>query len=419
MHVALVTPSYTPLPRGGERYAAALAAHLVRLGHRVTVITGAAAAESDLWLGTSGDIRHETDSDGVDVWRCPIRPFPGGRWGLLQWRRAMIALSLLPGDATPVLRHMAAGIPPIRGLDGVLEALSPIDVVHAFNVSWECAMVAADRYARGRGLPLVLTPYAHLGTKKGDRVARNSTMDHQLDLLRRAERVLVLTDSERDGLVEYGLERGRVHTVGGGLDPLPTDLSGSPFLAPGALPDRYALFIGRITNDKGAIDAAQATLALRRAGHDVRLLLVGVVQEDFARFHAALDPVDQAAVRPLGVLSEIDKHAVLSCSEMLLLPSRSDSFGIVFLEAWAYGKPVIGARAGGIPAVVDDEDNGYLVEYGDAAGLAERMGRLFDDPALATRMGERGRAKVQREYVWEAVAARVEAHYRAVIARPA
>lgn len=417
MHIALVTPSYTPLPRGGERYAAALAAHLVKLGHRVSVITGAAAAESDLWSGTGGDVDHELDADGVEVWRCPIRPFPGGRRGLMQYRRVMIALSLLPGNATPVLRHMAANIPPIRGLDDVLEGLPPVDVVHAFNVSWECAMVAADRFARGRGLPLVLTPYAHLGARKGDRVARNSTMDHQLDLLRRAGRVLVLTDAERDGLIEYGLERGRVHTIGGGLDPLPVDLSSSAYLQPGALPARYALFIGRVTNDKGAIDAAAATLALRREGRDINLLLVGAIQEDFAAYHAALSPADQAAIRPLGVISEIDKHALLSQAQLLLLPSRSDSFGIVFLEAWAHGRPVIGARAGGIPAVVDDEDNGFLVDYGDVAGLAERMRLLFDDDALATRMGERGREKVRREYVWEAVAARVDAQYRTIARR--
>ena len=418
MHIALVTPSYTPLPRGGERYAAALASHLVKRGHRVTVVTGAAASESDLWLGTTSDVREERDADGVEIRRCPIRPFPGGRWGLMQFRRAMIALSLLPGDATPILRRMAAAVPPIRGIDDVLQALPSVDVVHAFNISWECAMVAADRLARDRGLPLVLTPYAHLGARKGDRVARNSTMDHQLDLLRRAARVLVLTDFERDGLIEYGLERGRVHTIGGGLDPLPGDLSGSTFLQPGALPERYALFIGRVTNDKGAVDAAAAALALRREGYDISLLLVGAIQEDFANFHAALPPPDQVAIRPLGVVSEIDKHALLSRAQMLLLPSRSDSFGIVFLEAWAYGRPVIGARAGGIPGVVDDGDNGFLVEYGDVAGLTKRMRLLFDDDALATRMGERGREKVRRDYVWEAVAARVDGHYQAVI-RPA
>ena len=59
-------------------------------------------------------------------------------------------------------------------------------------------------------------------------------------------------------------------------------------------------------------------------------------------------------IRPLGILDEGEKHAILEASTMLLLPSHSDSFGIVILEAWAHGKPVIGARAGGIPGVIDD-----------------------------------------------------------------
>ncbi|MEZ4517891.1 MAG: glycosyltransferase [Chloroflexota bacterium] len=82
-------------------------------------------------------------------------------------------------------------------------------------------------WQRSRGLPLVVTPFAHLGVKSRDRVARNSTMDHQLDILRRADGVLVLTDVERSGLADYRISAEKITVLGGGgVDPAPVDLTG-------------------------------------------------------------------------------------------------------------------------------------------------------------------------------------------------
>jgi len=96
---------------------------------------------------------------------------------------------------------------------------------------------------------------------------------------------------------------------------------------------------------------------------------------------------------------------------MLVLPSRVDSFGLVFLEAWAYRKPVIGAAAGGIPEVISDGSDGFLVPFGDVKGLAHRIATLLDDKALARQMGEEGYRKVIRFYTWDAIFPRLEEIY--------
>jgi glycosyltransferase involved in cell wall biosynthesis len=120
-------------------------------------------------------------------------------------------------------------------------------------------------------------------------------------------------------------------------------------------------------------------------------------------------------IQPLGIVNEQDKHTLLSRAELLLLPSRTDSFGIVLLEAWAHGKPVIGARAGGIPGVIDEWHNGLLVGFGDVAGLAEAIQTLLTDELRRQRMGENGRDKVHSQYTWEQVGQRVWANYQAVM----
>jgi len=100
---------------------------------------------------------------------------------------------------------------------------------------------------------------------------------------------------------------------------------------------------------------------------------------------------------------------------MLVLPSRVDAFGMVFLEAWAHGKPVIGARAGGIPGLIDDGVDGLLVPWGDAEALAQGVRDLLSDPSLAEQLGAAGRRKTSCHYTWEAVGAQVNRIYEQMV----
>ena len=93
------------------------------------------------------------------------------------------------------------------------------------------------------------------------------------------------------------------------------------------------------------------------------------------------------------------------------MPSRSDSFGIVFLEAWQQGKAVIGARAGGIPGVIDDGRNGVLVEFGDVPALTKAIQQLIRQPDMAAELGRCGQEKVKAQYTWPGVARAVLQQY--------
>ena len=427
MHVAIVTPAYPPLPGGGERYVGALAHGLAARGVGVTVVTSAATTEADLWNGVAANgapaslatTPPEMTGD-VPVIRLPISPFPGRRRGLMLWRKVMVVLSALPGDRPATLLRLARRFPAIEGLEAALAGLADVSLIHAFNVSWEYGLVAGHAAARAAAVPLVVTPFAHLGAGAGDRVARNSTMQHQLAILSAARRVLVLTSVERDGLVGFGLPAARIAVIGGGVDDPPDDLTASPHWEEAShLPEPYFVFVGRLSFDKGALHAVQAILRLRQRGRAVALALVGSTTPEFERFHRGLSAVERAGLRVLGVLPERDKHAVVARSRGLLLPSHSDSFGIVLLEAWSHGRPVVAARAGGIPGVVDEGVNGLLIPFGDVTGLAAAVERLLDDETLARQLGESGRAKVAGAYSWAAVAERVHFHYQDILAAPA
>lgn len=415
MHALFLTPGFPPFDGGGERYARSLALALAAREQQLTVVTSQAQREQQFWQGTAGAAVSRERDGPLTVIRVPLRPFPGGWRGLLVWRKAMVMLSLLPGDQTQLLMAMARHVPPMLGLEEALAQLpDSLTLVHGFNLSWEHALVAAAGFACQRNLHFVMTPFTHLGGRGSTRVARNATMDHQRRLLNQADAVLALTSVEQEEFSQWDIHPRRVVVVGGGVDPPPPLKDPAAIGARFQLKPPFALFVGRANLDKGAIHAAQATLRLAENGSTLTLALAGRVGEDFRRFRRRLTPAQQAIVRPLGTVDEVAKHALLQQASMLLLPSQVDSFGIVLLEAWQHGTPVIGARAGGIPAVVDDGENGLIVPFADVPALTSAMQRLLTDEAASQIMGRRGQEKVGHEYTWDRVAARVLSVYTEV-----
>jgi phosphatidyl-myo-inositol dimannoside synthase len=97
-------------------------------------------------------------------------------------------------------------------------------------------------------------------------------------------------------------------------------------------------------------------------------------------------------------LSYAELASCYAACDVFALPSSGEGFGLVYLEAMAFGKPVIGGAHGGAPEVIQDGLTGYLVQHGDASQLATCIETFLADPALARKMGERGRERVAREF---------------------
>ena len=267
MRILFVSPAYPPpFPGGGERFVGALANEMHTAGHQIAVATTLAQRERDFWAGRSD--ASTSDRQAADasqgVMRCTLRPFPGGRVGLLLWRKLMVIASSLPGNHARCLQSMAHRVPSIRDLTPAVEGFLPADLIHGFNLSWEYPALVGREVARRYGIPYVITPFMHFGTGASDRVARNTTMDHQIELLRTSDAVLVLTDLERDGLAKLGVPQQRITIIGAGVDPIPNRLPSLDDLrGTFQLPDRFFIFVGRNSYDKGAIHAAEVACKAR------------------------------------------------------------------------------------------------------------------------------------------------------------
>ena len=120
-------------------------------------------------------------------------------------------------------------------------------------------------------------------------------------------------------------------------------------------------------------------------------------------------------VRVLGVVDEAEKQDLLAAASLFAMPSRTDSFGIAYLEAWLAGLPVIGARAWTMDDVIADGVDGLLGPYNDPAALADAIAALLADPARRAAMGAAGRAKTLARYTWDNAYHSVLSTYRELV----
>jgi D-inositol-3-phosphate glycosyltransferase len=173
------------------------------------------------------------------------------------------------------------------------------------------------------------------------------------------------------------------------------------------------LFVGRIQPLKGLTVAVEALAALR-AGATGRLARTTLVvvggpsgphgAEELATVrhliatHGLGDAVRWVPPQPHEMLSTYFRAA-----DVCVVPSRSESFGLVALEAAACGIPVVAAAVGGLTTLVDDGRTGYLIEDRQPGAYAERLGALLGDGELAARFGWAGRRQAQG-YTWAAAA---------------
>jgi glycosyltransferase involved in cell wall biosynthesis len=168
----------------------------------------------------------------------------------------------------------------------------------------------------------------------------------------------------------------------------------------GAAPDEFV--VGHLANnsvEKGTVDLLRAAEAAWRDGCRFRLVLAGPEMTNFRTFWT--DFAMKERVTRLGPLDEKQKRDFFAGIDTFAMPSRSDSFGLVFLEAWANGAPNVAYRAGGVPGVIRHEQDGLLVRCGDLGGLTAALRRLAEEEGLRARLREAGRARLPREFRWE------------------
>jgi glycosyltransferase involved in cell wall biosynthesis len=201
-------------------------------------------------------------------------------------------------------------------------------------------------------------------------------------------------------MIRYRIDKSKVHVVHNGIDTHASEYSDENA--------GYALYVGRISQEKGIETLLRAGKALK---HDLTLKIVGS--------GPLLDKLktEYPDAQFVGYKTGAALAAIVKRAAFIVVPSEwYENCSMSVLEAMAFGKPVIGSNIGGIPEQIEDNDTGILFERGNVDDLTEKLTLLFTNPALRKAMGKRARIKLEREYSLDAHCRRLIEVYKEVVA---
>ena len=224
--------------------------------------------------------------------------------------------------------------------------------------------------------------------------------------LRLAHGVTALSQyTARKTVDTQGVDSERVVVLPPALDPEFLGLNRAPDPAELRSPmGKMVLSVARLSasdREKGVDTVIRALPRVLRLFPDTSYLVVGNGNDRHRLERLANDTGVSDHVLVRGEVGEAELSRYYAMCDIFVMPSRKEGFGLVFLEAMAFAKPVIGGNHGGTPEVIVDGETGFLVRHGDAAALADHVIHLLGDEGLRRRMGEAGRRWVEENFAFE------------------
>jgi D-inositol-3-phosphate glycosyltransferase len=313
-------------------------------------------------------------------------------------------------DLTDLTGHFAEAV-----MDRLDDQQIKTDIIHA---NYWLSAVAGHGMKHALNLPLVTTFHTLARVKSaGSDLEPEYRAIAEQSAIGCTDMVLANTRIEADELVRfYGADRERIEEVPLGVDHAffsPGNRSGAR-AALGLQAGPVLLYVGRIQPLKGTELAIRALAASRH--QNAQLLVVGGPsgengQAEVDRIHALVD--DLGLTKRVRFVQPQPHHLLSTyyrAADVVLVPSRSESFGLVALEAGACGTPVVAAKVGGLQTIVDEGQTGFLVDGRDPDAWAERIDEILNSPVLAAGMAELAAKRSQR-YAWSYTAARLRRLY--------
>ncbi len=366
----------------------------VVIGKKLLSTVGGSEAQARALAAALRDRGHDVTLVGLrPAWRRPGIPeavYAAGP-GIVEVRSDGLAFRFVPARGGR-LGATVEGLLPTTLVDHTLLGCAGADVVHCVAREWAGAY---ERAARETGAAFVETPLAHAGQLLAGDTPRDVAR------YRRADALIALTEWEAAWYRARGARCVHVTAIGPILAPLPDDPRDAATI----------LFVGRKERYKGYHALRAAAEIVWRERPDARFVAIGQ-RGSLAR--AAARPDERWSEQ--GVVSEAEKARAYARATVFAMPSRHETFGHTYLEAWCAGLPVVAGDIPPLREVVRDGVDGLLVPQ-DAPAIAGAILSLLADPARARAMGEAGRRRVAQRWNWEAVAERTERAYASALER--
>jgi glycosyltransferase involved in cell wall biosynthesis len=298
------------------------------------------------------------------------------------------------------------------------------DVVHIHGL-YRFHTIAAASAARQHGVPYVLQAHGSLNPPTRARHRRLKTLYHWLaedSNIRAAARLLVTSPEEEGSIRALGYDVPiSVVPLGVDADSLRNPVSPRPFMLLAGIADdaQIVTFIGRLSREKGVDVLVRAFLEMAKGFPRAHLVVAGPDDQGIGRRLSTTIAEANLGGRVsfVGTIGGSDKRALLQRSDVVVLPSTGESFGIAVAEAMAVGAPVIVTTGVPLHSTVTSARAGLVVPR-DESHIAGAIGIILSSRDTAAAMGEGGKRAVDSRLTWSRVAADLESMYESVIRAP-
>jgi glycosyltransferase involved in cell wall biosynthesis len=324
---------------------------------------------------------------------------------------------------TPALESGFAGIDQgfARNMNwsaGALSALSELHARHKVDIVesalWDTEALVTAMLPRGQRPPIVLrlvTPFPIAAEMNGWSVPEATASYYsgaEQALIKAADAVVPISDSISSTISDaYGIiPDSRWHRIYCGVSYWPSFDVNQGYAAfhdfekvPAAAleTENLVVFLGRLEQRKGIDLVLEAANAFLGSKSDAHLIIAG---RDVEGWNQRASSILKSAVAKrthfLGEIPDSTREKLLAKANCLLFPSRYESFGLVPLEAFVHGVPVIAADGGAIPEVVSHEENGLIFQSGNSSELGRQVSRLLAEPELRQRLSEGAHKRVRQ-----------------------
>jgi glycosyltransferase involved in cell wall biosynthesis len=297
------------------------------------------------------------------------------------------------GRASKPLWNRFASQPSLHGLlETILHRawrhaeIAKPNVIHYVGTGWDFFGFAMAKLARDFRARFVITPALHPGAWGNDRIDGR--------LYRQADRVICFTGHEGSVLEQLGVANTKISVCA--LPPTcRSDGNGSRLREDRHLGVRpCVLFVGRRDEGKGYPALLQAWPLVLLAIPDAVLILAGAAGDQYRDLVAK---IPERNLCDLGVPDEATKANAIAACNVFCLPSAHESFGIVFVDAWSYGKPVICGTAPACREFIIDGENGFWANQVPEE-LAAKLAMLLQNPDLQHAIGSAGKLELARSF---------------------
>jgi len=366
----MITPCYYPVKGGTETVVRNLSMELNRIGVHTDVMTfNMDRKYAPKWRGKIEKI------EGITVFKIP-------------------ALNWLPIEHSPKITLDVNLIP-----GRFANLLKEYNIIHFHELDFSFPLfsffVRKPKIFHLHGIDVNFLKKYHL-----NRVILKHVADYYISITRQMER----------DLVELGISRSRIMY-------LPNAVNGELFRPHGGKEDNLLLFVGRISFEKGLHVLLDSLRDLKKS---VSLVIIGPATslnyyKDILKRIEKENQRGKHRITYLGALDQPEVAKWCQKASILILPSFYEAFPVVILEALSCETPVIATPVGGIPELVRDYENGFLIPPNNPLKLAEAIEYLLDNKDIRIKMGKAGRKRGVKDFSLEVVAQKLRRVYEQII----